>query len=281
MSRTALSILTLLTALILTLEAQAGTVITRMSDRQSVTFSQLVADVGSSELILIGESHDNKSHHDIQLAVIRSLWAKKLPLTIGLEMMQSDSQPQLDAWIEGKMSEESFQMAFAQNWSDWQMYREIFVFARDNHIPMIALNVPKELVKKVAHQGWDSLTPEERRDLPAGVSCDLNNPHTAFLKRTFKEMFQHLPNKNIFTYFCEAQTLRNSGMALQIARYLKKHPERKVVGLTGIWHAIKNAIPEQLERNGSKLPCTVILPEIPEITTGATVAGEADYLIAL
>ena len=281
MSRTTVSLMTLALACILTLPAHAGTVITRMSDRQNVTFSQLVADAGNSELILIGESHDNRSHHDMQLAVIRSLWAKKFPLAIGLEMMQSDSQPELDDWVSGKMNEEAFRVAFAENWSDWDMYRDIFIFARDNRIPMIAMNVPKEIVKKVAHQGWGSLTAEEKQGLPDGISCDLRNPHTVFLKKTFKEMFMHLPDKNIFDYFCQAQTLRNSGMALQIARYVKKNPGRKVVGLTGIWHAIKNAIPEQLERNGNKLPCTVILPSIPELAAVNTAASEADYLVEL
>jgi uncharacterized iron-regulated protein len=241
----------------------------------------LAADAENSDLILIGEAHDDKKHHEMQLAIIRSLWAKKLPLAIGLEMMQADSQQQLDDWTEGRMTEQGFQAVFAGNWSDWPMYRDIFIFARDNHIPMVALNVPKEIVKKVSHRGYASLTPEEKKDLPQGTSCDLNNPHTAFLKKSFKEVFKHVTNGKIFTYFCEAQTLRNSGMAMNIVRFVKKHPGRKIVALTGIWHAVKNAVPEQLERNGSKLACTVILPEIPELSTGNAAASEVDYMIGL
>lgn len=260
--------------------AWAHELITRVSDQQNVSLSQMVAAAGSGDLVLIGESHDNKSHHEMQLAVIRSMWAKKLPLAIGLEMMQSDSQAQLDDWIEGRIDENAFRSVFATNWSGWEMYREIFIFARENHIPMVALNVPRDIVKKVAHYGFASLSADEKKGLPQGTTCDINNPHTAFLKKTFQEMFKHFEGDKTFTHFCEAQTLRNSGMALNIERYSSKHPGTKVVVLTGIWHAIKNAIPEHLGRNGSKLACTVILPEVPEISAGS-VAKEADYLVDL
>jgi len=280
MSKAMRMVLMLALCLPLTVEAYAGASITRMSDGRIVTLSQLTAAAERSDLVLIGEAHDSKTHHEMQLALISTLWSKKLPIAIGLEMIQSDSQQELDAWTEGKMSERDFRDVYARNWSlDWYLYRDIFLFARDNHIPMVALNIPKELVTKVARQGFASLTPEEKKDLPQGTTCDLNNPHTIFLKNSFQEVFKHATNGRVFTFFCEAQTLRNSGMALNIARYLKKHPGKKIVALAGVWHAVKNAIPEQLERIGSKLTDTVILPEIPELNAKNARADAVDYLI--
>jgi uncharacterized iron-regulated protein len=257
----------------------AAAEILRLSDKQAVSLPELVKSMQSSDLILIGESHTDSSHHDMQLSLIRSLWIKKLPLAIGVEMFQSDGQPHLDAWTQGKISEQDFIRIFSANWSDWPLYRDIFMFAREQHIPMIAMNVPKDIVKKVAHQGFASLTVAEQQGLPQGTSCDLNNPHTVFLKRIFQQVLSHM-NGTIFTHFCEAQTLRNSGMALNILRYMKKHPGTKVVGLTGIWHAVRNGIPDQLSRNGGSLTSTVILPQIPELSS-AFEAADADYLIAL
>ena len=266
--------------LAVTVDAQAGAVITRMSDRQSVSLSQLVSDAERSDLVLIGEAHDDTAHHEIQLSLIRALWAKKLPMAIGLEMIQADSQPELDDWTEGKLSEQDFQVVYSRNWSiDWSFYRDIFLFARDNHIPMVALNINKDLVLKVSRHGFASLTPEEKQDLPQGTTCDLNNPHTAFLERSFRDVFKHVTNGRVFTYFCEAQTLRNSAMALNIAGYAKKHPGRKIVALAGVWHAVKNAIPEQLRRNGSKLSDTVILPELPELNSKNASPDVVDYLV--
>jgi len=259
--------------------SHAGGLITRMSDRQPVSFSQMMADSAATDVTLIAETHDDSAHHAIQLDIIRALWAKKVPLAIGLEMFQSDNQKQLDDWVEGRMPEQDFKAVYAVNWSyDWSFYREIFLFARNNHIPMIALNVPKSLVFKVARQGFTSLTPEERKLLPPGVTCDLNNPQTEFLKKTFEEVFKHEAKGKVFNYFCEAQAVRNSGMAMKIANDLKKHPGRKIVALAGTWHAVKHGIPERLEGMGI-VAYRVIQPEIPELQAGKASSALMDYLI--
>jgi uncharacterized iron-regulated protein len=261
--------------------ADAHEVITRISDGKTVAFSEVMARASGSDLVLIGESHDNKSHHEMELAVIRALWDRKLPLAIGLEMMQTDTQRQLDDWTEGRIDERQFRQVFTTNWSDYDMYRDILLFAREHRVPMIALNVPREIVSKVAHHGFASLTPQEKQGLPEGTSCDINNPSTQLLLKTFRGIPSHRGAGQMFTNFCEAQTLRNSGMALNIARYHGRHPDTKIVGLTGIWHAVRNAIPEQLDRSGSKLGCLVLLPEIPEAPAGTFEADSADYLIGL
>jgi uncharacterized iron-regulated protein len=253
--------------------------ITRMSDRQVVSFSQMLADTEGTDIILVAETHDNKKHHEMELDVIRSLRARKIPMAIGLEMFQSDNQRQLDDWVEGRITEQSFKAVYARNWSyDWSLYRDIFIFARDNRIPMVALNIPKEMVFKVAKQGFASLTPEDRKNLPSGITCDINKPQTEFLKKTFQEVFKHEASGKIFTNFCEAQGVRNSGMAMIIANDQKNHPDRKLVVLAGTWHAVKHGIPERLA-NINGLGYKVILPEIAELGARNATSAITDYLI--
>lgn len=272
-------ILILVYCLSLPVNSFAGGAIIRMSDRQTISFARMITDMEGSDVVLIAETHDDKKSHGLQLDVIRSLRAKKLPLAIGLEMFQTNYQKQLDDWIEGRMTEQSFKEIYARNWSyDWTLYRDIFVFARDNRIPMIALNVPKEIVFKVARQGFASLTPDERKDLPSGVTCDLNRPQTEFLKKTFREVFKHEANGKVFAYFCEAQAVRNSGMALVIANARKNYPGRKLVALAGTWHAVKHGIPERLT-DISSVGYTVILPEIAEMGARNVTSAIADYLV--
>lgn len=273
--------LLLLLCLFWAIQAHAAS-ITRVSDRQVVTFQQLTANAKAADLVLIGEVHDKPAVHDLQLSLIRSLQDHKQPMAIGLEAMQSNSQQQLDDWVSGKMTEEQFKPVFAQNWTyDWRLYRDVFLFARDNKIPLIALNVPKETVTKVSRQGYKALTDEEKKGLPAGTNADLNNTHTEFLKRAFQPVFESVSNGRVFQYFCEAQTLRNSGMAMTVAQYAKQHPKTKMVVLAGIWHAVKNAIPEQLERNGNKMSSVVIMPEFQEFSGGRATADVLDYLVQL
>jgi uncharacterized iron-regulated protein len=282
MSRVLRSLALLIVIMMLAVESGAHTVITRLSDRQNISMTQLAASAGNSDLILIGEVHDNRDHHDLQLQLIRALFSRKLQLAIGLEMIQDGYQQKLDEWSGGRLSEAAMQRVFEENWAqDWDMYRGIFIFARDNHIPMVALNVPLEIVRKVSLHGFGSLTPVERKGLPEGTSCDLSNPQIAILRRSFREVADHLHAGKEFNYFCEAQTVRNSGMAIHMARYLRAHPGQKMVGLTGVWHAVKYAIPDQLERYGSKSSYTVILPETPELGSDSSGTGAADYLFDL
>lgn len=257
------------------------TIITRLSDGENVTLPQLSRAAAASQVILVGESHTDTYHHELQLDLIRSLQDGKVPMAIGLEMMQSDYQKPLDDWIVGALGEAEMREVFEKNWTDWFMYRDIFLFAREHRIPMVALNVPQVIVRKVSRYGFASLTEKERRDLPAGTSCDLTNPQIAFLKKSFRAVEHHLQNGRIFTNFCEAQTVRNSGMALNITRYLEKQPRRRLVVLTGVWHAVKYAIPDQLQRLGSTLNSTVILPETPYLNSGNSGESEADYLVEL
>lgn len=281
MSRIAPLLLLLLLSVFMPLQAHAGS-ITRLSDQKEVTLQQLTAQAMAADLVLVGEVHDNPATHDLQLSVISSLAAKKLPMAIGLEVMEAASQQQLDEWVDGKLSEEQFRAIFAKNWSyDWRLYRDVFIFARDNKIPVIGLNVPKEVVIKVSRKGYKSLSDEEKKRFPQGTNGDLDNPHTEFLKRSFQGLFNNVANGRVFEFFCEAQTVRNSGMAMNLAQYTRKNPKTKVVVVAGIWHAVKNAIPEQLQRSGSKLTSVVIMPEIPELSGGKATVDVVDYLVRL
>lgn len=259
--------------------APVGRPVMRMSDRQIVGYSQMIDDAARADVIFVSETHDNYRHHENELEIIRALWVKGDPLAIGLEIFQADSQKPLDDWTEGRLSEQEFLPDYYRNWSyDWSLYRDIFIFARDHQIPMVALNIPKEIVFKVAREGFAALSDDEKKQLPAGVTCDLNNPQTEFLKRTFQAVFMHEAKGNVFDHFCEAQAVRNSGMAMHIARYARKNPERKIVVLAGNWHAVKHGIPNRLESLGG-LDYRVLFTEVPEM--GATNASSEiiDYLI--
>ena len=253
--------------------------IIRMGDRQEVTFSTMVADLAGADAIFVGEVHNDPVHHRLQLAVMRALYERKAKLAIGLEMFQPESQQFLDDWVAGKMKEEDFQAVYSKNWTfAWSLYRDIFVFARDNKIPMIALNIPKQIASKVARQGFASLTDDEKKALPAGITCELKSAYTDLLKVAFGQVYKQLIKQGSFNNFCESQTLRNRAMAMNIARYRTEHPDRKVVAIAGIWHAVKGGAPANLLDVG-KGSIRVVIPEIPELGPQNATRQETDYLV--
>jgi uncharacterized iron-regulated protein len=247
-----------------------------VADKKGADLAAVVKDVERADVIFIGEIHYNSQHHKAQLDVIRSLQAKKIPIAIGLEMFTPEDQQRLDDWTGGKLDEESFLPIFSRNWSyGWQLYRDLFMFARDNHIPLIALNIPKPLIAKVMDQGATALQASE---LPPDISWSLNAAQAEYMKIVSRQVFGDTPPARFVARLNAAQALRNSGMAWNIANYRQKHESTKIVVLAGTWHAVKNGVPERLASYG-KFKYAVILPELVELNLDNATSKEADYLI--
>ena len=276
MKRVLLSILT--TALIFSLGVSCcgADTIMRMSDRRIVDFSRMLADIRGTRLIFIGEDHERMEDHLHQLKIIRALQKAGAPLAIGLEMFTADSQGSLDRWVDGKVSEEEFIGIYRRNWDmPWPLYRDIFLFARRYAIPMLGLNVRREITRKVAHEGFAALSPEERKTIPAGVTCNVDSAYMTFIRKAFAE---HAMGDKLFIHFCEAQMLWNKSMATRLQEYIRRHPGSSVVVLAGIGHAMKPAIPREVHDDAG-IDARVILP-INNLQDSATVTeDDTDYLI--
>ena len=250
--------------------------VVRLSDDARVDFSCMMDEVRGARLVFVGETHENREHHQLQLDVIRALHRAGVPLAIGLEMFTSPGQPALDRWVAGDLDEAAFVRIYDENWNiSWPLYRDIFLFARDNRIPLIGLNVPRSLVQKVARNGFDSLTPEEKGKLPPGITCNVDAAYMAFIRRSFSE---HVASERSFIHFCEAQMVWTKSMAWGLIDFLNGHPDRSVVVLTGAGHALKQGVPGEVREN-APFTCRVILPDIPELSRSGITARDADYYV--
>ncbi|MCG6892646.1 MAG: ChaN family lipoprotein [Desulfobacteraceae bacterium] len=256
-------------------DVRAETVFYAVGEQRTVTDAELVASLSRSRVVLVGEHHTDRRHHAVQEQVIRLLHRAELPIAVGLEMFRRQSQPFLDAWTAGKIPEEEFRKIYLKNWNfDWELYRDIFVFARDHRIPMIGLNVPPEITRQVARQGFSSLDEDQRGEL-SNVTCRVDKEYMEYIRRAFGA---HAHGKLNFSYFCEAQLVWDSVMAVGALDYLRDNPDSTVILLAGTGHARKPGIPAQI-RKRSSVPVTVILPEISGAIDAESVGiEETDYL---
>lgn len=251
-----------------------GEWVVRLKDGRIISFARMIAEVEGKRLIFVGEDHDRPDHHRAELRIIRTLDHLGVPLAIGLEMFTAESQGVLDGWVAGTLDRESFIRCYYRDWGmPWPLYRDIFLYARKRRIPLVGLNVPRDVSRKVAEEGFAALTPAERARLPGGITCTVDPVYRAFIRKAFAE---HSLEEDAFTHFCEAQMLWNKGMGWNLREYLGRHPERKVVVLTGVGHAMKRGIPAEVF--GGK-ECVVILPEGAGVDRGTTTRDDADYLI--
>ena len=210
---------------------------------------RLLAKVVDKQLVYVSESHDRYDHHLNQLAVVKGMYEKHKDLVIGLEFFQQPFQPALDRYISGEIDETAFveESEYLDRWRfDYRLYRPIFRFAQANGIPMIALNVPREITEKVADAGIEGLSEEEKQQIPQEIDRD-NERYREKLEEVFKQ-HPHFEQR-IFDHFLEAQLLWDEGMAERAAQHFKENPEGHMVLLAGTGHlAYRMGIPDRLER---------------------------------
>jgi uncharacterized iron-regulated protein len=254
---------------------QDGDVV-RLKDHAVIPFDRMVGEASKSRVIIVGETHDNKSHHDLQLKIIRTLYEGGAPLAVGLEMFRAENQELLDKWWRWGMPTEQFEALYRENWGlPWPLYRDIFLYTRQKRIPLVGLNVPREIIAKVAREGYGSLTEAERKRLPPGLTCTIDEEYRALIRKTFTE-HAHASGRS-FEHFCEAQMVWDTAMAIHALDYLDKNPGSRIVILAGSVHAWKYAIPRQIATMRPDVTVSVILPD-PDGKGGLTVE-DADYLI--
>ena len=243
---------------------------------RDVSLAEAVPALAAADLVLVGESHGTRQHHDAQLAVIRALHEAGDPVCVGLEMFQRRDQAALDRWVSGGMDEEEMREVFFRNWGvEWPAYREVFLYCRDMKIPMAGLNVPREITRKVARQGFAALTPEEIGLLPP-IACRVDPQYEAFL-RNFTGSDGH---QGAFDRFCEAQLVWDAGMAAHALDFLNARPGLTMVVMTGSVHAWKPAMPDQLRRLAPQVRLVSMLPQASSRKDGEQPdTRDADYLM--
>ena len=235
----------------------------------------LLGDLRRAQVIFMGEFHDHVGHHRAQLTVIDALDNDdERPLAIGLEMFRKDSQAVLDRWTANELPFLQFLSVYNDNWSMWQVYREIFLYARNEGVKMLGLNIPRSLSSKVARSGFQSLPAEERQML-GDVQCQVSPFYSDFIRQAMGGFGGH---GDQYLYFCEAQLLWDTMMARNLVEFLRENQDYRVVVLAGSGHAWKFGIPTQMLEE-EKISYRVILPEVFTRVDRTNVTKEiTDYL---
>ena len=120
----------------------------------------------------MGEHHNSISDHNFQAMVIREVHRerkkhsnlKHTAMAIGLEQVQSQFQPVLDDYVNGKISltDMKAKVQWDRRWSwSFDNYKETFVAARELGIRLLALNVDSEDLVLVEKEGYPGLPTQQ------------------------------------------------------------------------------------------------------------------------
>jgi uncharacterized iron-regulated protein len=237
------------------------------------SLDKLAAQLETKRVVFVGETHDRYDNHLNQLEIIRRLHQLDPNLAIGVEYFQQPYQANVDDYIAGRTTEQEFLLAtgYYQNWGyDYRLYAPIFRFAREQHIPVRALNVPSALPSEVAKVGVAGLSEQQRTYLPKEIG-----PADAGYRGRLREAFEAHPSTkpDAFNHFVEAQLMWDEGMAQSAAAYLTANPDRRMVILAGSGHLVfGSGIPQRLERR-THVTYAIVL------NNGETEPRIADYIL--
>jgi uncharacterized iron-regulated protein len=210
---------------------------------------KLVAQLATKRVVFVGETHDRNDNHLNQLEIIKRLRELDPNIAIGVEYFQQPFQKQVDDYIDERIQENEFLRAteYYPRWGyDYRLYAPIFRYAREQHIPVRALNVPTALVSAVAKVGIAGLSGNERAYLPHEIE-PADEDYRNRLREAFEEHAGMEPDA--FNHFVEAQLVWDEGMAESAAVYLNANPGRRMVILCGAGHVeFGSGIPQRLER---------------------------------
>ncbi|MDT8287951.1 MAG: ChaN family lipoprotein, partial [Elusimicrobiales bacterium] len=206
-------------------------------------FAEMIA---ASDVVYVGESHDQKFAHLAQLEALKILAsARKNKVAVGFEMLNSGLQPVLEKYAAGKISEKEFLESadWKKEWGfDFGLYKPLFDYIRKNKLKAAALNVPRAVIKKIARGGMGSLSPGEKRTLPEKVEINRDPLYVSYLRSTYGGHGDN-PMAKVITWdnYLLSMAAWNEGMADSAVKAMKKHKGYAMLVVAGNGHIVYNA----------------------------------------
>ncbi len=251
----------------------------------NISFQKMIKEMKESEFIYVGETHNSLPMHDIQSKIIQALYEQDRNLSLGLEMFPASFQEALNKWSMAILSQDEFirQSRWYVNWNfNFGFYEKIFKLAKNNKIPLYALNAPRAIIRKIRMKGWGKLSEDEKIAVPKpDVS---HEEHRVLIRTIFESMeFPHQMKGGeldmVFEGLYRAQSAWDEVMASNALQSREKE-RRKMVVLAGSGHLLYNLGINRRAYEKNRLPLkTVICVVIPEGKKSIKVTRSlADYV---
>jgi uncharacterized iron-regulated protein len=137
-----------------------------MNSRSFIDEATLLARISTANVLLLGETHDNPLHHEIQQKLLKARIESGARPALMMEQLDAESQPALDRALAGSNRNEVLNsVAKLIKFTDWQFYRPFLAIAIDNKLPVIAANIPSQRLQPVIWNGYAAYDADELKRL--------------------------------------------------------------------------------------------------------------------
>ena len=257
------------TILLITGCASLPTDFLSLDDNKALSLDSVMNNISDKRVIFIGEIHGTSSIHLLQLEIMKRLRQSGKEVIVATEAFPFTRQEILNKWIEGSLGRRNFVRAYSANWSiPFEYYEGIFDYAKEQRIPLLAINAEDAVIREVSKNGPQAI-PEDLLSRIKFTDCSTDT--------VYKEMMNSMSHVSEFPFFCDGQRLRDTVMAFNIAKAMRGN-NYTVVVLAGVAHSSKIAVPRMLE-NQVGATYTVLLPEEVKYLIRRTPESDiADYI---
>lgn len=264
----------------------------------------------------LGEHHNSLRDHQLQISILQDLeaqWkasigASSRGLVVGLEAVQQRFQPVLDDYIGGKIEEE--ELYTGTEWKTrwfwpFDRYLPVFQFCRERQIPLLALSCDSESLERCEIGGLSALSSEEKKQyLPDAKGFNAFTNTTAFreyiayeIKKSYElhddmgilgttVTGKKLETPMTFGNFFASRLLRDEAMATRAARWLRSHPNGRLVGLVGSDHVkfscgVPSRTARLLQEPQSSVKSIMLNPTPIDTARDATDVQQSDIILQI
>lgn len=230
------------------------------STGRRIPLDQLMERLRQQEVVYLGEEHHNRYHIEAALTLLGRLKAEGRHPVLAMEMFGWDGQSVLDQYVgTEELSRQEFlsRVAWLKNWGGpFEDYEPLVVYARSQHLRLVALNPPKQLVRLVAKKGLA----RARQEAEWTTSAMENEPivdDPAYREKIIRQLRACHDGgpEELFQTMYEASMVRDEGMAKTIVSLVEALRDGRetsggpVVSYTGGGHIQYNLpVPKRVAR---------------------------------
>jgi uncharacterized iron-regulated protein len=272
------------------LSAQGSYVPNRVYDTARSVFADfevMLARAAQSDVVFLGEQHDDPNTHRLELAVLEGLARRRdgKGIVLSLEMFERDVQDTLDHYLMSHLSEEEL-LKTSRPWPRYATdYRPLVEFAKAHDWPVVASNVPRPIASAVSKEGWSALgaRPETEQSWFARERlCPTGEDD--YFKKFMAAMGSH-PGSTGENFYL-AQCLKDETMAESIHRAFNAAgiANPVIVHVNGAFHSDYGLGTASRVARRMQLVRTLVISMLPvasldDLTPAADDAKRGDYLV--
>jgi uncharacterized iron-regulated protein len=242
-----------------------------LSHRQMCSFEQMIDALSKADVVVVGEQHDHKRGHALELEILQGIHARNPSLALSLEMFERDVQLVVDEYLTDQISQPSF-LAASRPWPNYNTdYAPLVEFCKANKLPVIAANAPRRYVNVASRKGQKALLelPRESRAYLARLPYSMDLPPE--YDRALTEVFRShgaagtgqagapsaMPPPP--PYMKEGQALWDATMADSILKGRKTYPKRLILQMNGAMHSDSGyGLVDRLRKAAPKLKVMIV-----------------------